>query len=73
MAIQLTNNEVIFRKLVAEMQSWTRANGTLNQDGYHLLHSPHIYIIWADCKDSTVQQNLYRLPEALQTTILCFF
>ena len=35
--------------------------------------SPLIYISWADRTDSIVQQNLCRLPEALQTTNLCFF
>ena len=59
-------------ELVAEMQSWTQDNGTLNQDGCHLLHAP-LYISWADHTDSTVQQNLCRLSEALQTTSLCFF
>jgi len=62
-----------FPELVAETQSWTLADGTLNQDGYHRLHSPPIHISWADRKDSTVQQNLCRLPEALETTILYFF
>ena len=43
------------------------------EDGYHRLHSPVIYASGADCKDSTVQRNLCRLSEALQTTILCYF
>ena len=62
-----------FPVLVAETHSWTLVDGTLNQDGCHLLHSPLIDISWADHTDSTVQQNLCRLPEELQTTSLCFF
>lgn len=40
---------------------------------YHQLHSPVIYAGRADRKDSTVQQNLCRLTEALQAMILCYF
>ena len=40
---------------------------------YQRLHWPLIYDSGADCKDSTVQRNLCRLSEALQTTILCYF
>ena len=66
-------NEAILPHLWLKCSHGPRPKELLIQDGCHLLHSPLIYISWADHTDSTVQQNPCRLPEALQTTSVCFF
>ena len=52
MAIQLTGNEAILPHLWLKCSHGPRPKELLIQDGCHLLHSPLIYISWADHTDS---------------------